>query len=294
MYGESQAELIESILVKLGIEVYYLNDVHTSGSFIQKSINFYKTVKNMDYVYRVFGKPRLDKRFLISKLLKKTTITHWIGTDVLYAQKNRFKIYNIINNMITDINISGSNLLRSELLELGIDSIEIPILPSKDMSTDSKMPDEHSVLVYAPEGKEEFYGMKYIEVLAKRYPNILFNVVGNSNDYLGISNLVFHGILNFDEMEKLYNNITILFRFPEHDGLSLMLLEALAKGKIVIYPYDFPYVNTPISREIIDVVDCFDNIIKNKPILNTDASEYIRNTYTEDQLIKKYNRIFGF
>ena len=41
-------------------------------------------------------------------------------------------------------------------------------------------------------------------------------------------------------MDKIYDQTSILLRMPEHDGLSGMIFDALAKGRYVIRSVKFP------------------------------------------------------
>jgi hypothetical protein len=292
LYGSTQIQHIKKLFESHGIDVVMLSKEGSKKSLLEKIYTFIKQVKGVDIVYQVYGCASL-KIFLTSKLLKKRTIKHWIGTDVLEERKKYNSIVSKINRKITDINLSGSSLLKEELREVGINSHEVPIIPSTMFSDISLMPDKHAVLVYAPEGRELFYGMDYVKELAKLYPEIEFHVVANSNDNLFMDNVIFHGILSLPEMTNIYNKISILFRFPEHDGLSMMLLEALAKGKHVIYPYPFPYVHMPASRHFSDIQACFENIISNPPEINYRGSNYIHDTYTDAKIFNLYKDILA-
>ncbi len=293
LYGTGQTQHIKNLFESHGIDVICLGVEDSKKSSLVRKYSIFKLVKEVDIVYRVYGSPLLEKRFLLSKLLKKRTLTHWIGSDVLEEQKNCNRIAVKINRKTTDINLSGSSLLKDELRELGIDSHEVPIIPSILFSNTSLMPDKHSVLVYVPEGRESFYGMNHVKELANRHPEVKFHIVANSNDSLFMDNVIFHGMLSLSEMNDIYDETSILFRFPEHDGLSMMLLEALAKGKHVIYPYNFPYVNTPASRNFNDIHECFKSVIKDPPAINFGGSEYIHATYTDTKMFNLYKDILG-
>lgn len=292
LFGSTQIQHIKKLFESHGIDVVILNEEGSKKSLLGKIYAFFNQLKDVDIVYQVYGGSSL-KLFLVSKLLKKRTIKHWIGTDVLEQRKNYNSIVSKINNILTDINLSVSSLLQEELREIGIDSHEVPIIPSIMFSGISLMPDKHAVLVYAPEGRELFYGMDYVKELAKLYPEIQFHVVANSNDNLFMDNVIFHGMLSLPEMNDIYDKISILFRFPEHDGLSMMLLEALAKGKHVIYPYPFPYVHTPASRHFSDIQACFENIISNPPEINYSGSDYVHDTFTDTKIFNLYKDILA-
>ena len=90
-------------------------------------------------------------------------------------------------------------------------------------------------------------------------------------------------------MYQIYNKISILIRIPEHDGLSLMLLEALIKGKNVIYCYDFPYTKKATSFEELD--EKFKQIISYNPEPNTKGHDYIMKEYNMEDIKNKLKKI---
>lgn len=293
LFGTSQTKHIKEIFLRHEIEVVELNEEDYNKNLIAKIISFINTIKDVDFVYRIYNQSKFNWRFMIAKILGKKTISHWIGTDVLEEQRNRKKIGTRINRYVTTLNLACSPLIKRELKDMGIDALEIPIVPTIKSRVGNTKLKRHAVLTYIPKGREKFYGMHYIHELARIYPDISFHIVANDNDSIKLKNVFFHGMLNKVEMEKLYNETTILFRFPEHDGLSMMLLEALAKGKQVIYPYEFPYVETPKSRELQDVLDTFKQAISKKPIINIDGAKFVTERYKEENIINEYKKIFG-
>ncbi|KRE83802.1 hypothetical protein ASG89_11830 [Paenibacillus sp. Soil766] len=294
LFGTSQIHNVRRLLEHNGNEVVFFTEEYFNMPKYMKPFLFLKMLKNIDLVYRVYSHPKYDWRLLLSKLAGKKTLTHWIGTDVLDAMREyrKLDITTKLSRTLIDLNLAGSPLLKEELKEIGVEAVEIPILPSMKFPNMASMPRKHAVLVYAPEGKEFFYGMDYVKNLAKEYTNIIFHIVANSQDNLLLPNVIFHGKLSLDEMGKLYDEITILFRFPEHDGLSIMLLEALSRGKYVIYPYRFPNVFTPKSRNFEDVLSCFVSIITTTPTINNDGARFVRDVYNESNILKMYNKVF--
>lgn len=291
LIGSTQIHNIGSLLRKNGIETMELPGVGEPQWKFKRILAGIKPIKECEVVYRVFS-GGFSWVLLTGKFLGKRNVSHWIGTDVLYSKEHKHSLRLYFERKLIDVNLCGSPLLQSELSELGIQSVQIPILPTKTFSSDSLMPNHHSVLTYIPDGREKFYGMQYIEKLALKHSEIEFRIVANSHDSLHLPNVLFCGRLSPDEMNQIYDQTTVLFRFPEHDGLSMMLLEALSKGKYVIYPYKFPHTFTPKSRSIEDVQACFDEVVKLKPAVNHEASEYIRRTYSEDSVTRLYRELF--
>lgn len=288
---KNQAQHIMNLLRKNKIEYidlsYYFKNPNLLIRYKNRYKNYINAVRKVDVVYGIGQAFRLNPKLILARLLRKPVINHWIGSDVLAARKNKM---HRINQLFINTNLSCSMLIKDEIMEMGINSKLLPIIPSGMRYDVAKMPEEHSVLVYMPEGNELFYGKKYVEYLAREFPTVRFLIVANSNkELINLENVSFLGRLSLEEMESLYDEISILLRLPEHDGLSLMLLEALAKGKQVIYKYKFPYVYT--VSEMNDLRKAFEDIIKKTPKINYEANEFIRNNYNEKVILDELMNI---
>ena len=222
--------------------------------------------------------------FFIARILNKKIINHWIGTDILIAKKNKNKTK--IMQLFINYNFSGSKLLHDELYDIGIKSEIVPIILQDISHKISKMPSSHAILVYLPEGREEFYGYSIVLKLIKYFKSIDFYIIANNKIRINEKNVILLGNVSVEKMNEVYDRISILLRIPEHDGLSLMVLEALAKGKYVIYKYEFPY--TYQARNYIEAKEKINLIIShNPPIVNSEASEFISKSYTHEQYLSK-------
>ena len=240
-----------------------------------------------DLFYFGHGWARNSLYIKCSKIFNKKVIMHWIGSDVLTAKDNLIETNKV--QRCVNLNLGCSTLIVKELSDIGIQAKEIPILPNTINSDISAVPKEHSVIAYIPKGKETFYGLPYIKAAAEKYKDIVFNIVGNDDDTLNLKNVKFLGKLSLNEMDRLYNNCSILIRMPKHDGLSLMLLEALLKGKDVIYCYDFPYCRKANTAE--ELLEVLDPILAAKPKMNENGRQYILNNYNIDNVKIKLQNI---
>lgn len=256
--------------------------VFEKNNKISKLIKTVKEYINNDCIYFGYGQTKYNYYLMLAKFFKKDIYIHWIGSDVLML--NNKKIIKKLNKVVKK-HFSCSSLIKKELHEKGIESVEIPIVPNFDNYDMASLPKEHSVLAYLPEGKEEFYGGNLILSLARKYKNIKFFILANNSFGNSESNIINLGYVNEKEMEKVYNNISILIRVPEHDGLSLMLLEALIKGKEVIYCYDFPHTIKANDFKTLDKK--FEKIIRKKPEKNIDGHEFVIRKYAISNIKKK-------
>lgn len=290
--GTNQVYRVEDALKKKYVVKTYNDKNKNDNKYVNLLKNIYKMSK-ANILYTTFwGIPcKKNNIYLkIAKILNKKVVCHWIGSDVLEAMKKpketlKFQKY-------IDLNLAGSQLLQEELLDIGIESIVENIILDDILIRNNKLRlKEHGVLVYLPTGREEFYGGKLIERLAKEFPKINFYIVANVNtDYLkNFKNIKNIGKVSLEEMEEIYDKISILIRIPKHDGLSLMVLEALARGKEIIYKYEHPY--TKKAEDYIQLKKQFELIIQKPPEYNLEAAKYVKENYSADNyLTSLYNR----
>lgn len=247
-----------------------------------KLIRFFSLIKELkfiDILYIGHGTGSFPYAAVLAKLFRKKVVIHWIGTDVLDFKKSKFK--KLIKKK-ADMHLACSKLISEELMDYKINAKIIPIIPLEFDFEIAKMPEKHAVLFYLPTGREEFYGSKYLEYLSKKYKDLNFYVVGNETNKFSQSNVHNLGKINLEAMDKLYNNISILVRVPKHDGLSIMLLEALLRGKQVLYCYDFPF--TYWIKSLEDADKFIEKILSSKPKVNIDGREYVLKHYNLNEI----------
>lgn len=246
---------------------------------------------NYDLIY-IIGGFDINKNYKTKLLFcfNKHLVFHWIGTDVLRI----LDYYQVHKRGINEkcVNISGSPLLQNELASIGIKTGIVPIVPTTISFTALPMPIHHEVIAYIPETREEFYNMDIMKKLAQEHPSILFHVVANSgnNDNNKLSNIIYEGFLNSIQMKELYSRCSILFRYPKHDGLSMMLLEALGTGKFVLYKYKFPFVHTPLSDSFDEINKTFVEILNSDIKVNNAAIEYVNTNFSIEKQLERYKQ----
>lgn len=281
---DTQKEQLKNMLVDDNIKVIDLN--YNGKSKIKKLCFILKRIRKINLLYFGYGCYRINPYLRIAKIYKKKVISHWIGSDVLKAQElgNLKSVQSYI-----DCNLTCSPIIKEELLELKIESKEIPILPMNMSEEYSALPAKHGVIMYLPKGNEKFYGISYLEYAAKEFKDLDFYIVGNDNDSINLKNVHFLGKIPKEKMFELYDKTSILIRLPEHDGLSLMLLEALVKGKEVIYCYDFPHtVRVTNNNELKEAII---NIISNVPKYNEKGHNYILEQYNLHDIKERLKEI---
>jgi len=209
-----------------------------------KTRDLFLGVTRYDIAHFVYSPTiRLRALFLFPflKLLRRKTVVHWIGSDVLSVltrRKPRF-ITRAVSSLI-DRNLAQSQWLRDELTEVNIFAEHISIVPNISIFRPLELPNRTTVLAYIPAQRPDFYGGSIILRLAKEFPAVTFLVVASAERKSTFDNVEYLGYVPHDSMSRLYKRATVLIRMPKHDGLPFMVLEALSYGRYVIYNRPFP------------------------------------------------------
>jgi len=238
-----------------------------------------KKINKVNLVYGVnYG--FLWRFFALAKALGKTTVNHWLGTDVLYAITDKsYKWRARITSLFIDKHLAVAPHLVQELDSVGIRAEEVPIvsqfIPNTLRSAELV---EIRVLAYLPDEWEQFYGAAVVYQLAQQFPYVQFLVVGGTQGkQIGLTNVSNLGSVPAMKMDEVYGMAPIMIRVVEHDGLSRMVLEALAKGNQVIYSYDFPYCYR--ARNFEEAAACLTKVIADGCPINYKGRRYVMENY---------------
>jgi hypothetical protein len=90
-------------------------------------------------------------------------------------------------------------------------------------------------------------------------------------------------------MQEAFTKCHGVIRFTEHDGLSQMVLEALSRGKQVLYRNPFDHcIHTPdeitLSREIARLQDLFN---EKNDLINNEGAEFMKRTFNSELITRK-------
>ncbi len=229
-----------------------------------------------DIVHIIFPvlSPFAVRVIAILKKLNKKILRHWIGSDVMAMSHNPAKKKLMVEaGSYTDANITQSTELQHELQALGVQSKIVRIITDDVTYHEVPMPQTFTVLCYLPKGKENFYGYETLVQLAKDFPDISFLVSSHDGDGLThLPNITYLG--RVDSADDLLNRASCLLRIVEHDGLSKMIIEALGKGRQVIWIYKFPFCHT--ATNYTETANALRTIATNGNTLNAGASDYVR------------------
>lgn len=168
-------------------------------------------------------------------------IVIWAGSDVTKAQDDPFELEVVKQERF--FNLSDGPWLVDELALLGIDADYEPVTAVRSGGPVEAYPREFRVLTYLPEPRREFYGESMVYAVARAMPEIRFDVVGaGARNPDAPPNVRFHGVVR--DMPRLIDRSVVLLRQPQHDGKSMLVLEALSRARHVVWNYEFPHVHT--------------------------------------------------
>ena len=252
---------------------------------VKDKLAFIPYVLLSDIVYSINGTISNSSVFNLALRLNKKLVIHWVGTDVIKAQKAFNQgTYNheYINKAI---HLCEVEWIRDELAEIGIKAeIQNFVVFDKEIS-EPGIPKKFSVLSYLYPGREKFYGIETLIEAAMRFPEIEFNLVGTEGyEKTTPSNMKFLGWVN--DLSSRIASAGICVRFPEHDGLSSFVLESLALGKHVAYKYNYPHcIFCDSSEKIYRAIEVKYNEFKNGDLkVNSEASRFIETTFNKETI----------
>ena len=242
-----------------------------------------------DAVYSLNGTISYSKALSMALKMKKKVLMHWVGTDVISAQ-NDYTRNKVNDKYVSEVkHFCEVNWIKEELKEIGINAEIVNFVTfEKEISTNVAFPKSFSILTYIGKNREEFYGINEIIVLAKRLPDIPVNVVGIKEYHEVLPpNINLLGWVN--NMDDLIEFSVVCLRFPFHDGLSSFILEALAKGRHIVYKYDYPNCNK--AEDLDSLIDTVKNLKKSfdekKLDINKEGIVFILNNFNKDYILGK-------
>jgi len=230
------------------------------------------------------------RHFKVAAMLQKPTLAVWIGSDVyrLQLEKNQMARLERNREYIT-ASIADSPALVEELAQMGIQAEWVPTISKKMHYQSLPLSDPLSILVYLTPDRHPFYGSAIVSRVIELLPDVKFTIVGGY-DFGGNAprNVTIAGYV--DSMDEIYEKSYILLRPTLHDGLSQMVLEALGRGRQIIWSMPFPHCHTAAKPEqiaeiISGLVSC--------PQINVDGARYIADNFTPDEMVNKLRKVAG-
>jgi hypothetical protein len=234
--------------------------------------------------------------YVLMKALGKKVIVHWIGGDVSLAvstRKGRFgalrffvrrMVFKIVDRHLVDF-----QPLAEELKILGINAQVLSLYPDiSGLSDNNSWPELNKVFVYLPETRQEFYGGETIFNLARSLPDVEFLITRNTGETAPhLPNMKFMGFV--DDMGSIWKQSKIYVRLTEHDGLSHTVIEALSRGKHVIWSHEYPFCFKASTFE--DVKNAIQLILqRDQP--NMSGVEYVQQKFSPSKMAEDYFSLY--
>jgi Glycosyl transferases group 1 len=198
-------------------------------------------LQRCDLAYCWGGRVSLGKFLAMARLLrKKNVVQFWCGSDTLNARKD-YDAGRVDSWVAERIHWAGSPWLAEEVRAMGLHCEYVPSTWVEIPNSVPPMPKEFSVLTHLPsESKFDLYGMDHLFEVARKLPQIKFNVVGilPGERLEAPANVTVHG--RVPSMYPFFQNTSVFWRPARHDGLAFVSLEALAHGRHVLWSYLFP------------------------------------------------------
>ncbi len=202
---------------------------------------FSPRIWSAEAIHMVWG-AELPASIMLAWILRKPLVWHWIGSDVpRFAGWRGWKrrLANRLARRSVVAHLADSPELAAELKKLGIDAEVCRLLPASIEAEVLPLPEKFRVLSYWFDDRRTFYGGEIILGAARCLPDVEFIIAGaEGRGAPTLPNVTYLGRL--DQLEEIYARVSVFVRMPEHDSLSAMVLEALARGRYVICnkPFD--------------------------------------------------------
>ena len=202
-------------------------------------------VARADIIYLIGS--RIDRNCpqdILMRLRRRPVVIHWVGTDVLIATEEHAK-GNVSKRIARRaVHWCDASWLVDELRAFGVRAAHVPLpIPGLATGDPPPLPDRFRALLYLPVDAfdREVFDQATLLRLPLEFPGIEFTLIPSPRETLPVpvpANLTARGWV--DDIDALYREMTAVVRLTSHDGMSFMALEALSRGRYVIWTHPLP------------------------------------------------------
>ncbi|MGD0428213.1 MAG: hypothetical protein ABSC10_15985 [Candidatus Acidiferrales bacterium] len=197
-------------------------------------------LRRCDLAYTWGGRVTFGKFLWAARSLGKNNIVQlWCGSDVLFAQQ-QLATKRIEPWIAAKVHWAVSPTLADEVRALGLRCEYVQASFVDPVALPKPLPEQFSVLTYLPSiTKGKLYGLDQMLEVAHTLPQIQFNLVGVEEGHVPNAppNLKVYPRV---QLTPFLERATVIWRPVRHDGgISIMVLEALAHGRHVLYSNPF-------------------------------------------------------
>ncbi len=227
----------------------------------------------------------------------RRVIQHFIGTDVLKlleAPARKRREARLLSRW-TAVAAVSQNLV-DELQQVGVRARLVPFVSAKAYPEPGEVAwvpgPPWRFLTYVPPDRLEFYGFSRVLSLARRRPGDLFQVLSMSaEDAKGVDLPPNVQLLGWrDDVPQLIAKSHGLLRLTQHDGLPNLVVEALARGRYVVYTGDLPGCHRAAGDA--DVARAVEHIAGRQGP-NGEGMRYVRETLGRDRVREGFLDLYG-
>lgn len=184
----------------------------------------------------------LRRQFHLAQVFGCIVVRWWVGTDVHHClQASEHARAARALDAAVDVNLAVAPHLVEELAGIGIRAVHSPSVCDLTAAEQASSPEPlpSAVLVYLPGDRRAFYGEAMVVAAIEANPDLSFIIVSDETHTLArFPNVRSLGWV--EDMESVWPQVGAVLRMTEHDGLPRIVLEALARGRYVIYAWPLP------------------------------------------------------
>jgi len=233
--------LLEAQLASLGWDASYAPH---PGRSARSWARLVPRIANADILYLISSRAeRWAPQDIMMLLRRKPVVIHWVGTDASRATDAHRR--GALSTRIAEeaTHWCDAPWLVEELRRAGIHSeyaaLPIPITTAPP----PPLPADFRVLMYLPADARDraVFDQDTILALPHAFPDVHFTLLPATASDLGIElppNVDMPGWL--PDLDPIYRQSTVLVRQTTHDGMAFTAVEALARGRYVIWTYPIP------------------------------------------------------
>lgn len=211
----------------------------------------------------------------------------WAGSDVLLAAQQPFDL--AVTKRRGYHNVAVASWLVDELDEIGIEAKGLAVGAVSVSGNPAPLPKVFRIVTYLPEPRRDFYGAERVYDLARRFPRVPFLVLGPGDvDPMAPANVSFVG--HVTDVPSRLDASTVLLRLTQHDGMSVLVLEALARGRHAIWTHPFPGVHHAESTQA--AYECLTHMIEQHRhgtlALNTAGRAFVAQNFSPADISRRF------
>jgi len=246
-----------------------------------------------------FISARVDRRSpqaILAILRRRPTVIHWVGADVGFAL-DAWRAGQASQRLIHGAtHLADAPWLIGELREIGIQAAYLPMpVPAIAAGEPPPLPARFRVLVYYPADPvdRESFDAETIFRVVDALPEVSFLLIPSPPETLPAPmppNLEARGWI--DDMDAVYRETTVYLRQTVHDGTSFMAIEALSRGRHVIWA--FPVEGAIEARGFEQTISALRDLVARHEAgtlgLNAEGREAVLRNFDPERLAVELDR----